>query len=452
MDETRLDAKTPAHIFAYKALRGIFVASPESSPIRPPPQPQIYLHDDKENTPTPRRSSRFTISPTKSKRKDTDFDSGDAVITFTPKRQKTIPVSPAKSILKNPALPTPRRAGLRDATVTFKDLRVSISPELARRVVPVPVQQPDFSVVKKVEPVEKLKVVKKIDVPKMSDGVKNVEAKVYGEVLDAYKAQTEKEIRRLIKYGQKWKEQAKRQEQRNEELLGMVAELRKENKRLEKRIVQSEQAEKMAREGNALTARRGQSENERCASRVLEKRVTEVDKAVYVRPGEPDETLNLEAKVAKAYGPNLQAKQTRAPTTRHVDTAQEEQLSEDELPISASPPPSKSRPSDLQTQSTTSPKSSAFKSQMPRVEKSADPVPTPASSRMIAALPTRFASDSNTFDERAHRLAAARSRLEARRAGRMTSAPVAATMSKSLSAQEAKSIEVEESQLDWAGL
>lgn len=331
---------------------------------------------------------------------------------------------------------------------------MSISPKLARRAapVPVPVQQPDFCVAKKVEPVEKLKVVKKIAVSKAADGVKNVEAVVYGEVLDAYKAQTEKEIRRLIKYGQKWKEQAKRQEQRNEELSGMVAELRKENQRLEKRVAQSEQAEKQAREGKAVTARRGQAEHERRASRVLDERAPETDRGVYVRPSELNETLNLEAKVAKAYGPNLQAKQTRGTTSRHVDKAQQEQLSEDELPISASPPPSKSRSLDLPTQSTSSSKSPALKGQMPRVEKPAEPVPTLASGRTTAALPVRSASDSNALDERAQRLAAARGRLEARRAGRMTSAPIAAKMSKSVSAQEPKSIEVEESQLDWAGL
>jgi len=55
--------------------------------------------------------------------------------------------------------------------------------------------------------------------------------------LEEYKARTEKEIRRLIRYGQKWKEQAKSQQEENEKLKGMLKDVRKENARLEEEMV-----------------------------------------------------------------------------------------------------------------------------------------------------------------------------------------------------------------------
>lgn len=443
MDETRLDPKTPAHIFAYKALRGIFIASPESSPIRPPPQ-QLFDHDDKENTPSPRRGSHFTTSPTKTKRKDTDFDIVKEAISLTPKRQKIVQVSPVKSCLKKTGM-TPRR----EATVTFKDLRISISPELARQV---QVQQPDFSVVKvsaeteAVIPVRKT-AVKERPVSKSSEVAKKSDTviTVYNEVLEAYKTQMEKEVRRLIKYGQKWKDQAKKQETRNEELQAMIEELQRENQILNRKLAQKEEIEKLARQSTVVEPRRKSAEPFR-DPRETKRDLEPSRRSFQVRPVELDETLNLEAKVEKAYGPNLGLRQSSVVSSRDIRQTAREEVSEDELPISASPP-IRARASEVQSRSAGSSRSARVGTSNVQ---SVSLTKTPSTIR--ADLPVRSASNPTIHDEKEERRAAARARLAARRAGRLASAPVLSTTPRSSKQPGSKTIEGEESQVDWAGL
>lgn len=241
MDETRIDAApTPAHIFAYRAFRSVFVRSPESSPVRPPPTEPQHPNDNKENArDTVVRGSRFVTSPVRAKR-DAELASETLNLALTPKRQCVNTVSPTKSILKKSNVLTPRRAGLRDVTVTFKDVRMSTSPELTRKGSPTRVRsQPDLrstlatlSSVGLNAPVlgptsanwtdGKATVAKDETVPRTTTDFD----------LDAYIAQTEKEMRRLIKYGQKWREQAKKQEQENARLQARLEKLQKENNRL----------------------------------------------------------------------------------------------------------------------------------------------------------------------------------------------------------------------------
>ena len=205
MDETRLDPQTPAHIFAYRAFRSVFVGSPESSPIKP-------TYD--ENNDSPKRPSRFTTSPTHAKR------GIESQPILTPKRQKTLLVSPSKSILRNKN--TPRRQGLKDATVTFKNVSANSSPK-SKRLVGQSFEQPKFGLANapSFEVVDKLQHVVKDNNPVMV----NVD-------LQAYKQQTEKEMKRLMKYATKWKDQAKKHEVEVQRLQRQVETLQKSNDRL----------------------------------------------------------------------------------------------------------------------------------------------------------------------------------------------------------------------------
>lgn len=245
MDDTRIDAApTPAHVFAYRAFRSVFVGSPESSPARPPPaESQNTSNDNKENTRLPTsRGSRFTTVPLQGKR-DAEHVPETLNLSLTPKRQRTNSVSPTKSILKKSNVLTPRRAGLRDVTVTFKDLRASTSPELARKGSPTKSRsQPDLrntlvalsSVAisappSKVVPISHFKNVKNTAKEQPAPQI------TAGFDLDGYIAQTEKEMRRLIKYGQKWRELARKQDEENGRLQTLLQELQKENERLKGR-------------------------------------------------------------------------------------------------------------------------------------------------------------------------------------------------------------------------
>lgn len=204
---------------------------------------------------SPAPPSRFAVSPVKSKRKDGQVNAPrlEDDLRLTPKKQKTVPVSPTKSILKNSHAPTPRRAGLRDVTVTFKDLRKSMSPELSRGS-PVRVRsQPEMgrALQSLAQDAAPSKLVSKVEIsavaaPSADQPARTSVPRTAGHPdfdLEAYKAQTEKEMRRLIKYGQKWKEQARRHDEENEKLRSLLDETQKENERLQKKITQIREAQ-----------------------------------------------------------------------------------------------------------------------------------------------------------------------------------------------------------------
>lgn len=234
MDDTRIEtAPTPAHVFAYRAFRSVFVGSPESSPVRPPPEVK-HPDDNKENARrSPAKASRFIISPTRSKR---DAEFAAEKLSLTPKRQRTNPVSPTKSILKNPNVLTPRRASLRDVTVTFKDVRLSTSPKAARHVSPTRVRsQPDLcntlTSLSLAAPPRSMSTSQAETSRKKNEAETRLQPAVDFD-LDAYRAQTEREMRRLIKYGQKWREYAMKQDDENARLRALLEEVQMENRRL----------------------------------------------------------------------------------------------------------------------------------------------------------------------------------------------------------------------------
>lgn len=250
MDETRIDAApTPAHIFAYRAFRSVFVHSPESSPVRAP----TSFNDDKENTRASLvASSRFATSSSISKRKEPERDA----LSLTPKRQKTIAISPTKSILKNPNILTPRRAGLRDVAVTFKDARKSVGPELVRQPFIARVRsQPELRAVS--EPaimIEELDGIvqskgsttqlRAVSDPVLSeDRYRNAIAEIVQDPafdLSDYVAKTEKEVRRFMAYASKWKKQAQQWKEENAKLKASLEEAQRKNDRLRQKMALEE--------------------------------------------------------------------------------------------------------------------------------------------------------------------------------------------------------------------
>ncbi|KAJ9603350.1 hypothetical protein H2200_012128 [Cladophialophora chaetospira] len=221
---------TPAPLFAYRAIRSIFFASPDSSPE----------HYGKENmVPT------YSKSPTKSKWKAPNSPQ----LTPSQKRKREVVVnggvvlSPTKGILRTPGLATPRAKALRDVNVKFK----SVSPEVRRTNATV--QNTSPSMPRAQLALEAIRPEQPKTAPATANQAKKSEARVtktdtgvlpsatlqcplVPAAIEAYMAQTEKEMKRLIRYGKKMREYALRKDAENQELKIMIDELRRENERL----------------------------------------------------------------------------------------------------------------------------------------------------------------------------------------------------------------------------
>ncbi|KIW20653.1 hypothetical protein PV08_01230 [Exophiala spinifera] len=230
IDETVLDPPvTPAPVFAYRALKGVFFGSPESSP-------ENVYHNNKENiTPV------LSLSPSPSKRKL----ALDAALHLTPSTKRTkrdsggAILSPTKGILRTPGLATPRTKALRDVNVKFK----SVSPEevAQRRNHRLKMEGPRQVDKDKKEETQAPAV--KNDNASLNNGglVCASTTNTAGTAavstftpcaIEAYIAQTEKEMKKLVKYGQKMREYARKKDAENLELKGMIEVLKRENERL----------------------------------------------------------------------------------------------------------------------------------------------------------------------------------------------------------------------------
>ncbi|KAK5459604.1 hypothetical protein LTS15_003733 [Exophiala xenobiotica] len=255
-EETILDGPvTPAPVFAYRALRGIFFTSPESSPE----------HDNKENL-TP---AYLATSPSPEKRKIMD---GAVQLTPSQKRKRdsssrAAVLSPTKGILRTPGLATPRAKFLKDINVKFK----SVSPEEAAKQTQketkietvtgvgagdrlsrtkdgegkgqraaVRASKPMHDIAPTNKAARSQSPVKAEQVPVPAKDKDNRVAASNGTTttvlsscaIEAYMAQTEKEMKRVVKYGQKMREYARKKDAENQELKSMIEQLRRENERL----------------------------------------------------------------------------------------------------------------------------------------------------------------------------------------------------------------------------
>lgn len=234
-EETILDGPvTPAPVFAYRALKGIFFASPGSSPE----------NENKENL-TP----AYATSASPEKRKIMD---GAVQLTPSQKRKRDSGgaiLSPTKGILRTPGLATPRTKFLKDINVKFK----SVSPEEAEKQKKIEAatvgagdrlsrtkagecavrgSRPmnDFTAPAKKAPQSPVKAEQ--GTAKENRVVSNGTTALSSCAFEAYMAQTEKEMKRVVKYGQKMREYARKKDAENQELRGMIEQLRRENERL----------------------------------------------------------------------------------------------------------------------------------------------------------------------------------------------------------------------------
>ncbi|KAK5944836.1 hypothetical protein PMZ80_002037 [Knufia obscura] len=465
MDETRIDAApTPAHVFAYRAFRSVFVRSPDSSPVRPQSRREYGIFDyeqdrEKENIrSSPARPSRFVTSPVKTKRKDGEINAPgfDQELKLTPKRQKTVPVSPTKSILKNPHAPTPRRAELRDVTVTFKDLRKSMSPE-ASRGLPVRVRsQPamrtlleDIAQQKTMPTVEtKTALVPRVPAPAIQPKVSTQDS---GFDLDKYKAQTEKEMRRLIKYGQKWKEQARRQDEENAKLRSLLEETRKENERLQKKIVQVQETKEseMTRSSLKPTAKEAEQSKKRSEIEANVQGTPKIDpkhrpQQEYSRP-KTNRQSSLQQKM------NELEELQPSPPNNHTDNPPQDT---EQRPRQQS---LKKKIDLLKDATTEKERDSLHKAQAERenVLTTKQPVDLASNEQSLEqdvqklSLPVRTASLSAAED----RKVAARERLRLKREARAASSQaILSAEDKQKKVHESSKLEIDESQFDWAAM
>ena len=222
VEDTVLDPPaTPAPIFAYRALKGWFVGSPDSSPEQ----------DNKEN-----------ISPSKARPKSVGGVQPGTIPNLSPqkrKRESDLLVSPSKSILRTPGgAPTPRAKSLRDVNVKFK----SLSPDVRRKEPPAaPKDQQRPSEATPTDKPKEAKVLSTSSGSRASQNGANLEpqaitisTKVFAEPdLQDHYLRTEKEMKRLLKYGHKWRECARRMDEENAKLRILLDESQKQNRRLE---------------------------------------------------------------------------------------------------------------------------------------------------------------------------------------------------------------------------
>jgi hypothetical protein len=216
--------ETPAPIFAYRALKGILFGSPEydnededkeniapSSPIQKVNQSvqgqsrsgQVNSLPLRSKSPNSRARERYPASP-------------------SPRTRRQL--SPTKSILRTPGIPTPRR---QNVTVTFKDVRPSVSP--------VGVTTKLLAARNEVRSTEASKITatttsdRPIGLAQAAHTVETLPVPVYDlSSVDAYLKSTEREMKKLVRYSQRMREYARLSQQENADLKKERDELRKE--------------------------------------------------------------------------------------------------------------------------------------------------------------------------------------------------------------------------------
>jgi hypothetical protein len=216
-----LDApETPAPVFAYRALKGVLFGS--------------YDDDDdeneKENIPLQTRSSHgFTNSQRSPLR-----PSSSTPQRPTPRRM----LSPAKSILRTPGIPTPRR---QNASVKFKDSKQTSMclSTIAEGPTTEDKASPKGSDLPAIAPSEmRASTEKNTLLAAMTSGTTpESEPETYYNVaeIDAYIAATEREMKKLVRYGQRMREYARLSQKENATLKRELDAVRKENEMLRHR-------------------------------------------------------------------------------------------------------------------------------------------------------------------------------------------------------------------------
>jgi len=217
-----LDAPdTPAPVFAYRALKSVLFGSYDD---------EDEDENEKENIALQTRSSQGVTNSQRSPLKP----SSSTPKRPTPRRMQ----SPAKSILRTPGIPTPRR---QNASVKFKDSKqtstdLSTIAEGPMTDAKAGSKGSDLPAVTSLElraATEKQHLL----AAKGPGPTSEPEPETYYNVMevDAYIAATEREMKTLVRYGQRMREYARLSQKENSALKRELDDVRKENERLRHR-------------------------------------------------------------------------------------------------------------------------------------------------------------------------------------------------------------------------
>jgi hypothetical protein len=209
---------TPAPVFAYRALKGVLFGSPGAE------------HDggnNKENIPLETRSKKLSA------------DKYDVVLkpkTSTPTRPTPRRIaSPAKSILRTPGVPTPRR---QNVSVKFKDIKSSsLSLETviegSTRKGTIMHQLPHSMTKNPAPSAPEGRDTAERATKAQSENVEPPPETFYNaKEIEAYIAATEKEMKKLVRYGQRMREYARLSQRENAGLKRELEHIRKESEKL----------------------------------------------------------------------------------------------------------------------------------------------------------------------------------------------------------------------------
>ncbi len=214
-----LDApETPAPLFAYRALKSVLFGSYDD---------QDGIDNEKENIPLETRTSKFSVNPQKSLLKPKSSSAQKP----TPRRI----LSPAKSILRPPGIPTPRR---QNVSVKFKDVKQTLTnlstitegQAYENKANPQILKPPAIMPLGSTQSTEQAAALAKgpqgpnpESEPDMYYNVKEI---------DAYIVATEREMKKLVRYGQRMREYARLSQRENATLKRELENVRKENEML----------------------------------------------------------------------------------------------------------------------------------------------------------------------------------------------------------------------------
>ena len=228
-----LQPETPAPIFAYRALKGAIFGSPE--------------REEEEVGDTIKKAFEENIAPASLIRPSTpptlrSIVANDALHISPAHRTAPHGPSPAKSILRTPGVPTPRR---QKVSVSFKDVRASVSPSSPKSSTNL---VRTTGTTQKASPRLKTKMLSTREPsvgntiaqrtvtksPQKIEIEQQLEARrVLGDAL--YVKSAERDMKKLVRYGQRMREYARLSEQENATLKRELEVLRTENERLRRR-------------------------------------------------------------------------------------------------------------------------------------------------------------------------------------------------------------------------
>ena len=217
-----LDAPdTPAPLFAYRALKSVLFGSHDD---------EYGDENDKENIPLQTRTNTVSISSEELPSKTNS--------SIPPRPSPRRMLSPAKSILRTPGIPTPRR---QKVSVKFKDVKqTSMSlGTVAKGFVPehkASLQRAEIPATLSSETKASTgQITEPATNPQFSKFESEPETYYNVKEIDAYIAATEREMKKLVRYGQRMREYARLSQKESVTLKRELDNVKKANEILQHR-------------------------------------------------------------------------------------------------------------------------------------------------------------------------------------------------------------------------